>query len=793
MNTRLSSLSITILISLLFAGSCLANGLIVVTNPLDHAPPVIIPEPPRPPHPRPWPIPRPPRPIDRHMPLDLKEQQVDISIKDQVVTTKVKQIFENPTSRRFEGTFLFPVPKNAQVKKFSMEVNGELVEAELLDAKKARKIYEDIVRRCLDPALFEYADQGLFKVRIFPIEPHSTKEVRIEYTELLPMDNQVVRYSYPLNTTKYCRKPIENFSMKVEIEASEGKALKTVYSPSHEIEVSRKGKRRAVLGLETDKMAVDQDFLLYYSLKPAGDKPIALDFLTYHEDKDDPGHFMLLVSPDVWDATDDEVLPKDVVFVFDSSGSMRGAKMEQAQAAVKYCVENLNPEDRFEVIRFSTEAEPVFEELTKATKANREKALKFIKSVRAIGGTAIQEALNMAVETAAESAKEGRPSQIIFMTDGKPTLGATREEVILKSVEKAMGETEKDVRIFCFGIGTNINTHLLDLVTEKTRAVSQYVLPDEDIEEKVSRFYAKISDPILTDLKIKIDGADWVRNRYPNDLPDLFRGDQLVVLGRYQSDQAKGKITLTGHMKGEKKTFKYDVRLGSDDDENSFIAHLWATRRVGYLLDKVRLEGESEELKEEIAQLARKFGIVTPYTTFLIVEDETRRDVPAQFRSTSAPSSIGSGGRVEIGRSRGGASGGAVDPFSAASEEYDSLRSKSDGADAVAGASVTGQLKEAKKLNIERDANEFADRARGRQVRIIPSRNIGGKTFYQKGESWVDGEAQALAKNVKRRQIKFGTDEYFEFLVANPRATQWFSVGQNLQLVIDDELVEIVN
>lgn len=760
-----------------------ANGLIIVDDPVNinitieprHPHPV---PPPRPPFP---PIPPRPRPIHRHMPLDLEEQQVQITVKDQLVTTEVRQVFKNPTSNRLEGTFLFPVPENAQVQEFEMEVNGELVKAELLDAQKARKIYEDIVRRALDPALFEYAGRGLFKVRIFPIEPHAEKEVRIRYTELASKDGDVVRYAYPLNTTKYCLKPIKDFSLKIDVEASKGKMLKTVYSPSHELEITRKGKRKAVLGLETDSMAVDQDLVLYYSLKPEGDEPVALDFLTYHEDgADEPGHFMMLLTPTIWD-DNTEVLPKDVVVVFDSSGSMRGPKMDQAKAALKFCINNLNAEDRFEVVRFSTEAEAVFEEMVDATPENRKKALKFVENVDAIGGTAIQEALSLAVSTASATAKVGRPVQVIFMTDGKPTLGATREEVILKSLEKAIGEKKKDIRVFCFGIGTDINTHLLDMVTENTRAVSQYVLPEEDIEEKVSRFYAKISDPVLTDLSVKIEGAEFIRNRYPKDLPDLFRGDQLLVLGRYGAEKLQGKVLVTGWMKGEEQRFEFEVNLGEEKTRNAFIGHLWATRRVGYLLDQVRLQGESEELREEVATLARKYGIVTPYTSYLIMEDEAVRNVPADLRTQSTVP----GNRGMVGH--GGASAPAV-----LEEEYDSLRKKSEGADAVAGATATGELKNAKDVSSTRKANEVADTARGRVVGVTPTQNVGGKTFYQKeDELWVDAEAQSLKSDAKRRLIKFGSDEYFDLLAANMELTQWFSVGPEVQVVLGDELVEV--
>ena len=229
------------------------------------------------------------------------------------------------------------------------------------------------------------------------------------------------------------------FSMKIEVETSAAE-IKSVYSPSHDAEIKRHGKQRVVVGLEKKNMATDADFLLYYSLKDKDGSDVDLSVLTHNpEDSDDGGHFMLLVSPGAW-KKEEAAIPKDVVFVFDSSGSMRGKKIEQAKEAMKFCVESLNDEDRFEIIRFSTEAESVFGKMVEAGQKNRKKASKFIDSVRAIGGTAIEEALVEAASTVSGKASRERPTQVIFMTDGQPTIGAIKEEVILKSLEKKLDD-----------------------------------------------------------------------------------------------------------------------------------------------------------------------------------------------------------------------------------------------------------------------------------------------------------------------------------------------------------------
>src|SRR5881396_1681616 len=344
---------------------------------------------PRPePWPRPWPVP-PPR-IYQFAPLEVTRHQASVRINDQLAATSIEQEFYNPNDQRIEGTFLFPVPKGAQIKKFTMEIDGKPVEAELMSADKARGIYEDIVRKLRDPALLEYAGQDVFKVRIFPIEPRAKKRVSLAYSQLLKSDSGLIGYSYPLNTEKFSAKPIPDVSLKVEVETK--RQLKSIYSPSHNVEIKRHGGNRATVGFEAKDVKPDSDFQLFFA--PEADD-IGINLMTYKTGSDD-GYFLLLASPGI-DAKETKVIPKDVAFVLDTSGSMAGKKLEQAKKALQFCVENLNAEDRFEIIRFSTEVEPLFDKLVRATTANRDRANDFIKDLKPIGGTAIDEASKKAL------------------------------------------------------------------------------------------------------------------------------------------------------------------------------------------------------------------------------------------------------------------------------------------------------------------------------------------------------------------------------------------------------------
>src|SRR5256714_3003201 len=511
-------------------------------------------------------------------PLEVTSHQVNVKIDGQVAVTSIDQEFYNPNDQREEGSYMFPVPKGGNNNKFSMEIGGKIVDAELHPADKAGGTYEDIVRKMQDPALLEYAGRDLFKVRIFPIEPRSRKPIKISYTELLRSDAGTVTYLYPLNTEKFSARPIKNLSVKIEIKSAD--PLASIYSPSHKVEIKRDGANRAVIGYESKDEKPDTDFQLVYS---SDTRDVGLKLITYKPDGDD-GYFLLLAAPTI----SNEIKPaaKDVVFVVDTSGSMAGAKLQQAQKALRFCVENLNADDRFEIVRFSTEAEPLFRELVTADSDHRKRANGFIDDFKPIGGTAIADALQSALKVRPD--KSDRPFVIIFLTDGLPTVGTRNPDEIVANIKKA-----SSIRIFSFGIGSDVNTQLLDQIAEGTRAFSQYVLANEDLELKVSNFYTRIKEPALTNLKLDLGGAVRTAKMYPSDLPDLFKGDQLVVAGRY-SGAGDIEAKLTGNVGGREQTFTYKLHFDDRKATDSFgkvgigydyVPRLWASRRCGFLID----------------------------------------------------------------------------------------------------------------------------------------------------------------------------------------------------------------
>lgn len=750
-------------------------GLIIVHDPdFWRKPPIIPPIPP----PRP---PIPPRPII-WAPLELNLVKTETTIDDQYAITIIEQEFYNPNPSRLEGTFILPIPKGATIDKFSMEIDGKKAEAELLESKKARDIYEEIVRKLRDPALLEFAEDGLFKVRIFPIEPNSKKRITVSYSQLLKSDSGLINFTLPLRAGKYSSSLIKNMSLKIELKSSA--PIKSIYSPTHKVEIKRDGEKRATIGYEESNVRPESDFQLFFSQQEG---EFGLKLMTFKK-KDEDGYFLMLVSPSV-DIKEGGVLPKDVVFVLDSSGSMAGAKLEQAKRALKFCVANLDEKDRFEIIRFSTDLDRLFSGLHSATKQNIERAEKFISDIKSTGGTAIDDALRAALSIAPD--ETSRLFVVVFLTDGIPTVGITDEDQILTNVSK---NNKLNTRIFCFGIGTDVNTHLLDKITSQTRASSQYILPEEDIEVKVSSFFSKIKEPVLAGIKIAFPEQAKVSKIYPSLLPDIFKGDQLVVVGRY-ANPAEGEIRIEGNAGKEKRLFTYNCKYGDRATDYDFLPRLWAVRRIGFLLDEIRLNGENKELKDEIVELARKYGIVTPYTAYLIIEDESRRGVAAEqrlFRFSQEEESLA---RRELG------------------DYYRDLSRSKTGMSAVAGARSYQSLKLADSpevaLNVGMaDAMRAAKpSARAVQDRIAISgpentgssqssnttgaiKYLAGKTFYFNSGKWIDSEAQSK-ENVQRIKIKFGSDEYFDLINKKPFIAKWLGLGAAVEFALDNKIYEI--
>jgi Ca-activated chloride channel family protein len=687
-------------------------------------------------------IPDRPRPDWRYQDFELKSIAVTAKIDNQGAVTTVQQVFYNPNNFVMEAEYIFILPENSVATGLSMWMNGKKVKGELLDKDKARKIYRDIVSRMKDPALLEYIDRNIFKAHIYPIPARGEQKIEIEYHQQLPVSGGIVEYRYPLRAEKLYKKTIGSFSLDVSIKSNED--IKSVYCPTHNLDIDKKNDRSARASFEKRDLEPTRDIQLFYTLD---DKEFGLSLLTYRPDTDEDGYFMMLIAPRT-KIDEDDIQEKDVIFVLDRSGSMEDDdKISQAIRSLKFGVNSLNANDRFNIITFSTEEKTFAEKMIKASDENKKKAISFLKKTDASGGTNIYDALKAALRMLTDS---DRHQTIVFLTDGLPTVGETDTKAILNMVRE---KGSKKCRIFCYGLGYDVNTHLLDLISSENNGTSDYVKPGEDMEVKLSSFFTKINFPVLTDLEIDYGRID-ADKICPKNLPDLFKGGQLVVYGRY-SKGGSTAITLEGRMNRKKTKFVYDATFSKDDDDHAFIAHLWASRRIGYLLDEIRLRGENNELVDEVVKLSKKFGIVTPYTSYLVAEDE-KQPVDRRWRDRDEE-------RYYFSRKTNGLKGGS--PAQAPS---------------VSGEAAVYEAQEMKKLKEE---STVSDKDQAENIR-----RIAGKTFQLKNDIWVDSE---FKNDMKTKKIKFGSTEYFDLIQATPELAKFLSIGTKVIVVYKGKVYEI--
>ncbi len=762
-------------------------------------------------------------------PLAIKYQRVSAEIKDSVAHTHIEQAFTNSTNRQLEATYIFPLPKDAAIKEFALYINGKRTKAELVEAGKAKKVYEDIVRRMKDPALLEYMDGKLFKMRVFPIPPNGDQKIELDYSQVVDYDNGMMRYVYPLKVGEKYSRTLEDFSMNVNL--SSNIPIKTVYSPTHKVSTDFKGEKQAVVGFEEEQSPLDRDFVLYWSFS---EEDFGVNVLTQKMTAED-GYFMLMLAPKR-DFDEKMIVKKDIVFVLDTSGSMQDEKIEQARKALAFCINSLNKQDRFNIIEFSTEVKPYENKLVEASPENIGKAKEYVDKIEALGATDINGALKKALDMRTD---DKRPFMVIFITDGKPTIGVKDTKSIIANIQKA---DTANTRIFVFGVGYRVNTDLLDAIARETRGVVEYVEPEEDIDHKVTSFYGKASHPVLSNVKLSFGDKLRVYDMYPREMPDLFKGTQLLVFGRYNGS-GDYSVTLTGEVNGEPKEYVYEATFPDEAKDNEFIERLWAVRRVGYLIEEIRLNGEEKELVDEILHLSRRYGIITPYTSFLIVEDE-RTDLavtrgaagePAMRRSVvreeihekaaSEVLSIGKAGRSHATRpsrsksgpmdaagnseaehddtvimpvfdniARGDRNGNiGLDRESYEAEEISEMAQREAGEKKQITFGYAGQLintadgwegvKMSKKASYMKDSSSEYQIARN-----AATRNINRRNFYKIGETWVDSEYK---EEMTKIRVRYGSEAYFKLLELKPELKDYLALGTNLILTVNGNAIFI--
>ena len=560
--------------------------------------------------------------------------RAEIKVRDQIASVSVNQQFENVGSGMIEVEYLFPVPSGAAIDSMTLVVNGKEFKAELLKADKARAIYENIVRQKKDPALLQYVGYNLYKTSAFPLEVGKPANIQITYKAICKKDSGSVEVFYPMSGDQFSSKEIKEVKIVTDIKAKN--PLSGIYSPTNDVKVEMKKPNHAVVTYEAKKEKNATDFILYYN--ETGEN-VAASIITHQPETNKDGYFLLMLSPNVHSKAlaKQKAVAKDVVLVIDTSGSMSGVKFTQATDALKYALSKLNSNDRFNIVAYSDSINKFYKGMKKATKENIAQAIDDLDRISAGGGTNIDDALKTAmgcfdakITIDKEEVKNTRPKYVIFMTDGQPTVG----ELSIKGiVDNCKAANKLNVRLFSFGVGFNANVRLLDKLVNTNRGKGDYVKPNQNIEKVIASLCNKIQNPVMTNLKLDIDGLK-LSQVYPKDLPDLFKGDQIVLAGRYNPRElakyptAKNggrlvKMKLTGDYLGKKKEFVYTlcIKPNADRPGYDFVDSLWAARRVGYLMEQIQVnQTNNKEIIDELIKLSVQYGIVTPYTSFLADE-----------------------------------------------------------------------------------------------------------------------------------------------------------------------------
>ena len=639
---------------------------------------------------------------------------VTVAINDTYATTRVEQEFENDGYRDIEGTYVFPVPFGG-VRDVKLVVEGKTLEGRMLSSDEAKELYQKYVMERKDASLLEYVGRDVFSSKV--VLPKGKKvKVIINYEQIIDSSSGLYSYFYPLSPERYSTKPIDPVNVTVTINAA-GK-IGFIYSPTHNITISRLSDREAVVNYYESKVIPDRDFQVYYGVTERD-----YDVKLLANKKDGDGYFLLFIYPSL---SKSESIPKDVIFILDTSGSMEGNKLEYAKKALRYGLDKLNGNDTFDIITFSSSSNSFSGSLKGISSVASAK--NFIDSLVAEGATNLYEPQ---VKAANEFTNDTRVHIIVLLTDGQDTTGHSDEQII-KDLKAKGGEW----KIFTFGVGEDVDFELLDrLANEFGDGIPIYVKSDADLEATLKTFYDRVSNPLLLKTNITIEQKDSLSPNpistydvYPRKIPDVFLGTQLTLAGKY-TGYGDTKVVIEGEIGGVKQKWTYDIKFPSQVS-NSFVERTWALKKVGYLLDQVALEGESAELKEQIKQLAIKYGIPTPYTSYLVISPEGK-----QFERNLDISIIP-------------AAGGTLGVANA----YKS---------AVQAPEVSYQIPQMKIIN--------------------------DKTFVSIDGIWRD---TSCVKDKADVTVQFGSPEYLE-LIKNADTANYLSVGSNA-LICLDKAIQIV-
>jgi Ca-activated chloride channel family protein len=673
--------------------------------------------------------------------LGVRYHHVSVTIEDNHAVTRVEQEFTNPHDYPVAGRYLFPVPPEAILSRFEATVDGQRQSVVRQDPAATNEELYAIVAQQRDPSLLRYADWESLAFNL-SLDPGASRKMILEYEEVLAPAGGLYRYRYVLSTERYSSLPLTEVSVKVDVRSSAG--LASIYSPSHVVVTQRLGPGRALVSWEAQEVNPGEDFELFFAPAETG---FGGGLLTGERDGQD--HLLFLFSPET-ELRQTDSLPKDIVFVIDRSGSMSGDKIEQARNALHFILGQLGEADRFSIVSFDDRISVWADLLQPVEKGSLQSARDYVDWLSADGSTDLETALQTGLEVLDRSENRGALRMVVFLTDGLPTAGITDEALIARLVTETNSRLE--ARLHVFGVGYDVNSHLLDRLAADNSGSVTYVQPGENLELALTQFYGKIAYPVLTGIEIVFEGLE-VDDLYPQDMPDLFQGSSLLLTGRYTAKADTVSVRVHGWAGDARREFVYHFDL-AEAGGRDFVPRLWATRRVGALLDQVRLEGESPALVDEIRDLGLGYGLVTPYTTFII---------EGQAGGAASAQNMDLYGRADLNQASG---------------------------ETTIRARVQNQMyQQAAQVDLAAGANVA---------------NYGQRSLAQVGTQQVDlsllqgrqdidaaVSTDWLVRNVEvDRTVEFGTEEYFA-LAADPELRPFLQSGSNVVFATNGQVIAV--
>ena len=670
---------------------------------------------------------------------------VRVTMEDRVLHYEVEERFTNRGGGIAEADYIFPLPTDAAFQDLKLSINGEMVAGETMNADKARGIYEEIVRRQRDPALVEWMGHGLLRARIFPIAPGEEKRVVVRFDAVAKREGDALRVDYRRGDQQRSRiiPPMmrDDRLMGGGIEAQHGtgedetfsltlpdtRALGTPYSPTHRL-VRRVNNGRVTVEAEGST----SDVTVLIPLRSSDEAAVSL--LANATSASERFALITLTPP----SRGTRHTPRDITLVLDVSGSMSGRKLLQAKAAGRQVLGTLGTEDRFRIIDFSTDVRTFRDEFVAATASNVRDAQRYLDALEAQGSTNISAALAEALH--AESASDRLPL-VLFLTDGAPTVGETQPEAIAAAAARERGRA----RVFTFGVGADVNSALVERLALEAHGTATFVRPEEDVERAVSLVASRLTDPIVTDLRVRSEGVR-IDRVLPNGSIDLFAGQDLVVLARYEGD---GPATLRFTGRSASGPIEWSERVNFPERErgNGFVPRLWATQRVGWLAAEKRRGGSSREIDDEIRTLGERYAIPTEFTSYLVQEPGTIAVGPPMLQNQGRGLSVG-------------ATASVMAP-SAPEREF-------------AHAKTSAAQRESKSL-------AAADEMMEARSEAMASRRIGARFFTLSDSVWTDARADApTANRIRKVRVRPYSEAYFALVRAIPELGEPFGLGDRV-------------